>query len=201
MRSCSPASAAGRPLAERTLGDAGLLWPLYGTLIVIQVLVALLLLRRRPTGWVLAMFLVCIALGAYLVGWWIGTPEYIRMAIFSAMAIYMNQREVRAAFARDGLRDQRRGDGRHGGGAAVTIDAADLALLRRFEPIVKYTYGELFFPTGVEGYFAECDLFVGCQRARATPARAAGRADRRQARSAIPRHPARTCTCAWSRRR
>lgn len=97
---------SGTPLAERTLGDAGLLWPLYGTLIVIQVLVALLLLRRRPTGWVLAMFLVCIALGAYLVGWWIGTPEYIRMAIFAAMAIYMNQREVRAAFARDGLRDQ-----------------------------------------------------------------------------------------------
>jgi hypothetical protein len=43
----------------------------------------------------------------------------------------------------------------------VTIDAADLALLRRFEPIVKYTQGELFFPTGVEGYLAECDLFVG----------------------------------------
>ena len=43
----------------------------------------------------------------------------------------------------------------------MTIDAADLALLRRFEPIVKYTYGELFFPTGVDGYFAECDLFVG----------------------------------------
>jgi hypothetical protein len=43
----------------------------------------------------------------------------------------------------------------------VTIDAADLALLRRFEPIVKYTYGELFFPTGVPGYLAECDLFVG----------------------------------------
>jgi hypothetical protein len=43
----------------------------------------------------------------------------------------------------------------------VTIDAADLELLRRFEPIVKFTYGELFFPTGVDGYFAECDLFVG----------------------------------------
>ena len=43
----------------------------------------------------------------------------------------------------------------------MTIDAADLALLRRYEPIVKYTYGELFFPTGVGGYLAECDLFVG----------------------------------------
>jgi hypothetical protein len=43
----------------------------------------------------------------------------------------------------------------------VTLAAGDLALLRRFEPIVKYTQGELFFPTGVDGYLAECDLFVG----------------------------------------
>ena len=59
---------------------------------------------------------------------------------------------------------------------------ADLDLLRRFEPVVKFTYGELFFPTGVEGYLAECDLFVGCQPARATAPRATGRADRREAR-------------------
>lgn len=97
---------SGTKLAEELLGDAGLLWPVYGTLIVLQVLVALLLLRRNPNGWVLAMLLVFIALGAYLLGWWIGTPEYIRMAIFSVMAIYMNQREVRAAFARDGLQDR-----------------------------------------------------------------------------------------------
>ena len=43
----------------------------------------------------------------------------------------------------------------------MTISPEDLALLRRFEPIVKYTQGELFFPTGVEPYFAACDLFVG----------------------------------------
>ena len=38
---------------------------------------------------------------------------------------------------------------------------SDLELLRAFEPIVRYTRGELFFPTGVEGYLAECDLLVG----------------------------------------
>ena len=97
---------SGTKLAEQLLGDAGLLWPIYITLIVVQILVAVLLLRRHPLGWVLAMLVVCIALGAYLVGWWIGTPEYIRMAIFAAMALYLNQREVRAAFARDGLRDR-----------------------------------------------------------------------------------------------
>ena len=81
-------------------GDAGLLWPIYGALIAIDVLVALLLLRRNPFGWVLAMLLVCIV--ARRSTWrrgGIGSPEYIRMAIFSAMALYLNQREVRAAFA------------------------------------------------------------------------------------------------------
>lgn len=39
--------------------------------------------------------------------------------------------------------------------------AADLALLRAYEPIVRYNRGELFFPTAVEGYLAECDLLVG----------------------------------------
>jgi len=37
----------------------------------------------------------------------------------------------------------------------------DLELLRAHEPVVRYTSGELFFPAGVEGYLAECDLLGG----------------------------------------
>ena len=37
----------------------------------------------------------------------------------------------------------------------------DLELLRAYEPILRYTQGELFFPTAVEPYIAECDLWVG----------------------------------------
>ncbi len=37
----------------------------------------------------------------------------------------------------------------------------DLELLRAYEPILRYTQGELFFPTAVEPYLAECDLWVG----------------------------------------
>ena len=37
----------------------------------------------------------------------------------------------------------------------------DRDLLRAYEPVVRYTAGELFFPTAVEGYLAECDLLVG----------------------------------------
>jgi hypothetical protein len=43
----------------------------------------------------------------------------------------------------------------------MTSVGTDLELLRRYEPIVRYTNGELFFPAGVDGYFAECDLLIG----------------------------------------
>ncbi|MFV2063078.1 MAG: hypothetical protein ACC726_06130, partial [Chloroflexota bacterium] len=39
--------------------------------------------------------------------------------------------------------------------------ATDLELLRAYEPVMRYTNGELFFPAGVEGYLAQCDLLVG----------------------------------------
>ena len=37
----------------------------------------------------------------------------------------------------------------------------DLELLRTFEPVLRYTDGELFFPLAVEPYLAACDLLVG----------------------------------------
>jgi hypothetical protein len=39
--------------------------------------------------------------------------------------------------------------------------ARDLALLRRFEPILRYTQGELFFPMSAVPYIAECELWAG----------------------------------------
>jgi hypothetical protein len=50
---------------------------------------------------------------------------------------------------------------------AVADRTPDLELLQTYEPIVRYTAGELFFPTGVEGYLAECDLLVGTTEADA----------------------------------
>ena len=37
--------------------------------------------------------------------------------------------------------------------------AADLELLRRFEPICAYTAGEMFFPMAVDGYVRRCSLW------------------------------------------
>jgi hypothetical protein len=36
----------------------------------------------------------------------------------------------------------------------------DLELLRRYEPIVRYTDGEIFFPSGVEEYLKRCSLWM-----------------------------------------
>lgn len=43
----------------------------------------------------------------------------------------------------------------------------DLELLREYEPIVKFTYGELFFPTSVEQYVNRCSLWVRPPRGEA----------------------------------
>jgi hypothetical protein len=36
----------------------------------------------------------------------------------------------------------------------------DLDLLRRYEPVVRYTKGEMFFPCAVDGYLARCRLWT-----------------------------------------
>jgi hypothetical protein len=44
--------------------------------------------------------------------------------------------------------------------SAMPSKKTDLELLRRFEPVVKYTKGEQFFPFEVERYVAECSLWA-----------------------------------------
>ncbi len=39
-------------------------------------------------------------------------------------------------------------------------DSYDLSLLRAYEPVVRYTRGELFFPTAVAPYVAQCSLWA-----------------------------------------
>lgn len=95
-----------------------LIRPVFLLLMAIEILTALLLLRRHPIGWVLAMLLACISLAFLLVLWTVGSPEYIRMLIFSAMALYLNQREVRTAFAWHPREDHPKEIDEEGAGAA-----------------------------------------------------------------------------------
>jgi len=41
----------------------------------------------------------------------------------------------------------------------ISVNASDLELLRKFEPVVCYTKGEQFFPTDVDHYVKECSLW------------------------------------------
>ncbi len=50
-------------------------------------------------------------------------------------------------------------------GARASED--DLSLLRAYEPIMRFTKGELFFPTAVEPYIAQCSLWAGDDEGRA----------------------------------
>jgi hypothetical protein len=56
--------------------------------------------------------------------------------------------------------------GRTAGGTVVPIHAeppavrSDLELLRAYEPVLRYTAGELFLPTAVEAYLARCSLWA-----------------------------------------
>ena len=36
----------------------------------------------------------------------------------------------------------------------------DLELLRKFEPVVRFTYGEYFFPCAVDEYVRRCSLWL-----------------------------------------
>ncbi len=42
----------------------------------------------------------------------------------------------------------------------ATLDPGDLALLRAFEPVIRYTQGGLL-SAAIEPYLAECDLWLG----------------------------------------
>jgi hypothetical protein len=42
----------------------------------------------------------------------------------------------------------------------TAVDACDIELLRRFEPVIRYTKGERFFPIDVQRYIKQCSLWV-----------------------------------------
>ena len=50
---------------------------------------------------------------------------------------------------------------RCGAGDDDVSDASDLELLRRHEPILRFTDGELFFPMSTAPYVQACDLLTG----------------------------------------
>ena len=64
---------------------------------VLSILAALLLLAGGRLGWLLAMGVLGWDLALALAFWWLGTPDYVAMALLSLCAILITTPEMRAA--------------------------------------------------------------------------------------------------------
>ena len=136
-------------------------------LLVASVLVVFGLLARRQWAWVLAIVSSGVILAVDL-GWWsAGEPRYASMLLNVIAVFYLNQRDVQLAL--------------RGAGDDDVSDPSDLDLLRRHEPILRFTDGELFFPMSTAPYVQACDLLDRPHVARG--------ADRDPGRRARPRRP------------
>jgi len=54
---------------------------------------------------------------------------------------------------------------------------SDLTLLRAYEPVVRYTHGELFFPSAVDEFVRHCSLWEVGRRTKPRLLVAAGELD------------------------
>ena len=80
-------------------------------------------------------------------------------------------------------------------------DAVDLALLRQYEPILRFTHGELFFPMPAERYLESAALLAGPTAQELRVVIPAGELTRpASSRKARPTRPP-SGSCASSRRR
>ncbi len=55
---------------------------------------------RMPTAWAVGMLVIGLGLAGQLVAYFRGDPNLVRLAIYVAMAFYLNQRPVREVFLR-----------------------------------------------------------------------------------------------------
>ena len=93
------------------------------------------------------MILVGLGLLGELIRVAIGQPDHLGLLLLVVSAFYLNQRSVRAMA------------GRHLDPDMSTSELMDdLELLRRYEPVVRFTEGEHFFPMAADSYVAACDL-------------------------------------------
>ena len=64
----------------------------------LSIVAALALLARRRLGWLLAVSIVGWHLAATLALWWVGTPEYLPMALVTLSAVLVTSPDMRRAY-------------------------------------------------------------------------------------------------------
>jgi hypothetical protein len=85
--------------------EAAVVAAVFTAMAVLEIVAAVALLRLRRLGWTLAMLLAGVSLASSIAAWWFtGEVATMSMLLGVATVLYLNQRQVRAAFGLAGGR-------------------------------------------------------------------------------------------------
>jgi hypothetical protein len=122
-------------------------------------LLAGLFLKKR-WAWAAAMTWAVLSLALGLVYYFRGEPEYWSMLGAVVLVLALNQASVQRAFVRRGPEGSPAREPRRGETLSASSEASDLELLRTFEPVLRFTKGERFYPTDVDRYVSRSSHWV-----------------------------------------
>jgi hypothetical protein len=123
------------------------------------VVLAGLFLRQR-WAWAAAMTWAVLTLAMGLVYYFRGEPEYWTMLGAVVFMLALNQASVQRAVVKQAAPVSPRREPRQGETLSAPGEASDLDLLRTFEPVLRFTKGERFFPTDVDRYVSRSSHWV-----------------------------------------
>ncbi len=115
---------------------------------------------RQGWAWASAMTWATFSLILGLLAYFAGSPEYWPMLGAVVFVLALNQASVRRTFAKEIVAVPPAKEARSGEALSAPGDASDLELLRTFEPVLRFTKGERFYPIDVERYVARSSLWV-----------------------------------------
>jgi hypothetical protein len=127
---------------------------------VLGVVVLVGLFLRQRWAWASAMTWAVLTLAMGLVYYFRSEPEYWTMLGAVVFMLALNQASVQRAVAREIAPVSPRREPRQGVTLSAPVEASDLDLLRTFEPVLRFTKGERFFPTDVDRYVSRSSHWV-----------------------------------------
>jgi hypothetical protein len=149
--------------AGGTLTSSGTILLVSGLVLALGALgitVILGLILRWRWAWAAAMTWAALSLALGLVYYLRGQPEYLSMLGAVVLMLVLNQASVQRAFSPEVAPAGPPKPTRQGDTLSAPTGASDLELLRAFEPVLRFTKGERFYPTDVERYVSRSSLWV-----------------------------------------
>ncbi len=114
----------------------------------------------RRWAWASAMTWATLSLALGLVYYFRGDPRYWSMLGAVVFVLALNQASVQRAFTKQSARVTPATGSQQSDMVSAPTEASNLELLRTFEPVLRFTKGERFFPTDVERYVSRSSLWV-----------------------------------------